>query len=535
MSGPPSLSPPQAGRAARPAFDPSDDRQDDEVGAPDQRRAGPTETAAGSFRARVARSIFWIACSRGMIQLLQFATTITVARILVPADYGVMAIAGVCTGVVGMIAEMGLGTAIVQFRDLEAREIDTCFWITLGVAAVGFAVLALGAPTFAQWFAIPRLAAVLPVVALALPITACSLVSDSLLRKRLALDRVAQAEVIGKLVALPAMLAGAFAGWGVWALVLGMLTAPAARAIITCAFAPWRPGFRLGGPRVKEALHFSLTTLGVKVLWAVRESADRLIVGKIAGAAPLGMYSMAKELALLPGSKITVAVNILSSPLMAELQADVEAMRAAFYRAWRLTAAIAVPASAGIALVAGEMVSALLGPKWLPAIPLVRLLCLYAAVRSVDVLLPPVLFARHRERYLFWYCLVLLIVVPGAAIAGGLWGGAPGVVLFSTPVYCLVMTIMAREALRELRAGLADLWRETWPILAATAAMAAVVVIARQLVWVQEITSPMAALILFCAIGMAAYGAALFAIGGPVIGDGAEVLGWILRRGRVGA
>ena len=156
-----------------------------------------------SLKVRVARSMFWITWSRGVLQLLSLVTTLVVARILVPADYGVMALASIWVTSAGLLADMGLGAAIIQFRDLERREIDTCFWITMSLAVVSYAVLSLAAPIIALWFDSPPLAGVLPVVALVLPLTACRVVSDSLLRKRLALDRVAQAEVIGSLVTLP--------------------------------------------------------------------------------------------------------------------------------------------------------------------------------------------------------------------------------------------------------------------------------------------------------------------------------------------
>jgi teichuronic acid exporter len=487
-------------------------------------------SAGRSLRARVARSMFWIAWSRGALQVLYFATTLLVARILVPADYGVMALAGIWTTSVGMLAEMGLGAAIIQFRDLDRREIDTCFWTTMILAIIGWAALSLGASMIAEWFAVPRLADVLPVLGLVLPLTACCVVSDSLLRRRLALDRVSQAEVIGGVVTLPVILGCALGGLGVWTLVVGALMAPAVRSAATFAFAPWRPGFHFGGERLKEMLHFSLSTLGVRILWVLRESADELIIGKITGQVTLGLYTMAKELALLPGSKISTVINMLSAPMMAELQTNIDAMRTAFYRALRLTAAIALPTSAGIALVADEMVAVLLGPKWLPSAPLLRLLCLYAAVRAIDVLLPPVLFARHRERFLFWYCLALLIVVPTAVLLGALWQGAPGAVVISTPVYCAVMTIMARETLAELKGSFSDLWSNTWPILAATAAMVAVVLLLREIVLVGRPETPWVGLVLLSVSGAATYGAALFAVGSPVIGEGAEVAGWILRR-----
>jgi O-antigen/teichoic acid export membrane protein len=475
--------------------------------------------------------MFWLAWSRGLLQAVAFVTTLLVARILVPADYGVMALAAIWTGTATMLADMGLGAAIIQFRNLEKREIDTCFWLTMTLALMGCAVLVLGAPAIAVWFAAPRLAEVLPVLALVLPLTACRVVSDSLLRKRLALDRVSQAEVISGVVTLPVMLGCALAGLGVWTLVIGALVGPAVRSVATFAFAPWYPGLHIGGERVKAIIQFSLATLGVKVLWSLRESANTLVLGKITGqVTTVGLYSMAEELAGLPGGKISTVVNMLSSPMMAELQTNIAAMRGAFFRAVRLTAAIALPASAGMAIVAEEMVAALLGTKWLPAVPILRLLCFYAAVRTVDVLLPPVLFARRRERFLLWYCVALLIVVPIAAVFGALWDGATGMVVFSTPAYCAIMAIMAKETLAELNSRFSDLWSATWPILSATAVMSAVVLVLQVFVAASFPGSPWVGLILLSVSGAIIYGAALLATGSPVIREGAEVAGWILFR-----
>src|SRR5271166_4138310 len=459
------------------------------------------------LRSRVARSIFWLAWSRGVAQLLSFATTVLVARILVPADFGVMALAGMFIATAGVLTEMGLGGAIVQFRDLDRRELNTCFWITVTLAAIAYAVLALGASVIAGWFAVPRLAEVLPVLALGLPVNACSVVSGSLLRKRLALDRVSQAEIIG-----------AVTGWFV-------------RGAVILTFAPWLPGLRIGGERAKELIHFSLTTLGISILWAIREQSDVAVIGKITGQVTVGLYSMAKDLAMLPTAKISSVVFLLSSPMMAELQTDIAAMRRAFFRAVRLTASIALPASAGMALVADDMVAVLLGPKWLPAVPVLRLLCLYAAVRAVDVLLPPVLFARRRQRFLFWYFLALLLAVAAAAAFGALWGGAPGAVVFLTPVYCGLVTIVTREALAELNGSFSELWSETWPILGATAAMAAFVLLLREITFAEHTESPLIELILLSVTGAATYLGALFALGRTLIGEGVEVVSWILRRG----
>jgi teichuronic acid exporter len=490
-----------------------------------------TEPSKLPLRTRVARSVFWLAWSRVVLQLLSTATTMVIARFfLEPADYGVMALASIFISTAGILAEMGLVGAIVQFRDLESRELNTCFWIIMTLTIIASAILALGAPMIAEWFAVQRLAGVLPVLTLALPVIACSMVSDSLLRKRLALDRVSQAEIISGVITLPVTLYCAIRGFGVWTLVIAFLVSSLVKSVATFAFAPWLPGLRIGGRRAKEMLHFSLKTLGITILWALQEQANVLVIGKVTGQVTVGLYSMAKDLAMLPTAKMSSVVYMLSSPMMAELQTDIAAMRRAFFRAVRLTAAIALPASAGLALVADDMVAGFLGTKWLPAITLLRLLCLYAAVRAVDVLLPPVLVARRRQGFLFWYYFALLLAVPAAATLGALWRGAPGAVVVSTPVYCALTAIVTKEALAELNGSFSELWSETWPILVATTAMAAVVLLLREIIFAGRTEPPLVELTLLTVTGVVTYFGALFVFGRTVISEGVEVLGWILRR-----
>jgi O-antigen/teichoic acid export membrane protein len=189
-------------------------------------------------------------------------------------------------------------------------------------------------------------------------------------------------------------------------------------------------------------------------------------------------------------------------------------------------------AAAGLALVADDMVAVLLGPKWLPVVTVLRLLCIYSAVRAVEFLLPPVLFARLQQRFLFWCYLALLVLVPAVTALGAVWGGAAGAVVFFTPVYCGLMAIMTKEALAELKGSFSELWSETWPILAATATMAVLVLLLREFALAAVPDPPLVELVLLSVSGAASYGIALLTVGTPVIREGIEVAGWILGRYR---
>jgi len=198
----------------------------------------------------------------------------------------------------------------------------------------------------------------------------------------------------------------------------------------------------------------------------------------------------------------------------------------------RVTAAIAIPISVGMALVADDIVAVLLGAKWLPSVPILRLLSFYAAVRSIDVLLAPVLLARRQQRFLFRYYLLLLVVVPAATALGAMWGGAAGAVSCFTPVYCGLVAILTKEALVEFRGSFSELWLQTWPMLAATAVMAVFVLLLRQLALAAWSEPWIVGLVLLSIGGAASYGIALLAVGTPVIRDAIEVAGWILGRYR---
>src|SRR5207245_5272696 len=168
----------------------------------------------------------WVVWSRGVVQAVSFASTLVVARLLTPEDYGVMALAAVWTYIIWLVAELGLGAAILQFRDLDERELNTCFWLTLGVAGLGYVLLYAAAPAIGAWFVNPTLSPVLRVLGLTLPLSALRAVPDAMLRKRLELDKVSKAEIGAAVVAIPLVVGTAWGGGGVWALVAGALIAP---------------------------------------------------------------------------------------------------------------------------------------------------------------------------------------------------------------------------------------------------------------------------------------------------------------------
>lgn len=479
---------------------------------------------------RIAKSVFWIVWSKGGVQIVSLFSTLFVARLLAPEDYGIMALAGIWIFPMSLLAEMGLGSAIVQFRDLDRHDLNACFWLTMILAVLCYGILFLVAPWIAYWFNAPILTNVLRVSGGILPLIAVRIVPDSLLRKQLAFDKVSKAELAGAAVTIPVMLALAWQGAGIWTLVAGTLVAPLVQSAVTLWFLGWIPGRFIGSRRFQEIVCYSLSTLGSKVCWAAYRQTDALVLGKLYGDVALGLYAMAKQLATLPVDKISTVVNQLASPIMAELQDNREAMRASLLRGLRLVSSLAFPMCIGMIFVAHDLVHVALTDKWISAVPVLQILCLYAAIRSVDVLLPPVLMARFRTRFLFSYAIALLIFMPLMFWFGAVWAGVLGVATAWVVGYPLILSRMAHETWKELDLSWKTSLRQIVPAVVATTSMSFFL---QALNWGFTDWSGnwiAVRLILMVITGAMVYTTTLFFMDANVWREMQEVLGWALGK-----
>ncbi len=479
---------------------------------------------------RIAKSFFWIVWSGGVQQIVSFLSTILIMRLLSPADYGLIALAGIWMIPLGLLAELGLGAGIVQFPSLEDRELNTCFWLNMGVAVVGYLALLAASPVIASWFASPALSKVLRVVGLGLPLTALRLVPESVLRKRLQLDKVSQAASVGSVVTIPVVFSLAWAGAGVWALVAGAVVLPLVQSAVTVGFARWWPGLRMGGKKLREVLRYSLAMLGSRISWTVYEQADAFVLGKVSGEVSLGFYSLAKQLITLPVDRVSAVVNQLAFPVMAEIQANRASVRDVFLRGVRLAAWVTFPLCAGMMLVAQDLVKVALTEKWMAAVPIIQVLSPYAVIRSVAVLFPPILMARYRQNFLFMYTLALLGVMPLAFWVGAVWLGTMGVAIGWLTVYPILLMWMAREAMREIQVSRETLFRQLSLPMAVTLMMVAILLASRWAFFSDENASSGIRLLVAIVVGAITYGGGFLAFGGPIRNEIFEVLGWLFRR-----
>src|SRR5260221_4404388 len=375
-------------------------------------------TAIVELKHQIISGLRWSAGVRLLSQLFTWAVTLVVVRLLTPADYGLLAMAMIFVGFLSRLAELGLGSAVVQRAEVDTPLLRKAFGLILLVHASLFLLLFISAPLISAFMGEPRLVPLVRVLSVLFLISAFQIVPEALLQRRLEFRRQSLNDFRSVIVGSVAVLAAALAGWGVWSLVVGSFTTQLGKAIGLNRIAPFRhwPDFSLRG--TGQLLAFGGNLTGSVLLWFIFTQADVFIAGKWLGKEIVGFYSVAMHLASLPTQRLAGVINQIAFPAFSRMQHDLRQVTSALLTGVRVLAFVSFPILWGISSVAPEMVSVILGPKWAPAMFPLEVLTLMMPLRMVSVFIPNALQGIGRADLLFYNNLVAAVVMPIAIFVG---------------------------------------------------------------------------------------------------------------------
>jgi O-antigen/teichoic acid export membrane protein len=433
-----------------------------------------------TLKRKAVQSTAWYGMTRLVTQSISWVTTLVLARLLTPEDYGLFAMAYAVISFFELFQEFGLGVAIVQRKDLTRQHIDAVIRITVASSFVLAAAASLGAPLAAAFYREAKLTGMIQALSLLFLLNSIGLVPYNLLTRELDFKRRSMAESVGVIAQALSSLAMAAAGLGVWALVLGNVARGVVRNGTMLALARWRPRWTRDFSGVGSYLRFGLRVAGTSGVNTVSNVANNAIVGRFLGGAPLGFLSMAESLGRSnPFHSITTAViNQLSLPLFSKLQHDDDGLRAYFLRITRYLAIISLPLQIGIALVAGEAVRILLSDKWSPATPLLQMFSIGGIMSVLPLPCFPLLTAKGMVDAVFRYTVVFAVVI-GVVYLVGSHFSIIVVVAGWLVVFPLLRLYPVVLALRAVNLSVGAYLRNIVPPIIATGVMAVAVVGAR--------------------------------------------------------
>lgn len=426
-----------------------------------------------SLTARVARGAGFIVAGRGVMGLLGFLNTVIVARLLLPEDFGVVAIGLGAMQILTNVSDIGVSQAVIKFRDADTVDLDTLFTLSL-IRGLMIAVLLVGAaPAAAAFYGDARVFWVFCGAALYPLFTGAVNPRFFEFERDLDYSKEFIATVIFKLAGVAVSIAIAVIYRSYWAMILGLAVNGFVQMLLSYLMRPHRP--RVTFASFRKVFGFSGWLTGVGVMSALNNKLDALILARATGVGGAGHYFMGIQLAELPTREIAFPASRAIYPGLSELQDDPARARDAYLRGVEALAAIAMPAAIGFALIARDLIPFLLGDHWNEAIPVVEIITPVMGAQMPYLATQFYAMALGATRLVFFReCAFFLIRTPvfiAATIAYGLKGAAIAIGGCGLFYIALNLTLYSRVSGDGM---MRPFWRARRSFLAA-AAMAAVV------------------------------------------------------------
>ncbi|EXI91792.1 MAG: Lipopolysaccharide biosynthesis protein WzxC [Candidatus Accumulibacter sp. BA-94] len=422
----------------------------------------------------ILASARWVVVIRICAQSFSWIVGIIVVRFISPVDYGLNAMLEAPLELLMLFSTLGLDAALVRLRNIERDELQSAFGWLLLVNGLLFLAYFLGGGLLAAYFREPSLAPLAQLLAFIFVLGPFRVIPNALLNRDLKFKLIATVELIASVASATVTLALAIMGFGVRALVLGVLTNLVLQAAILMVRQPWIVRPRLGSNTARRMMNFGGKVALFRALAQLADKMVSIIAGPVLGAGILGTYSVSMGLALLPLSKTMAIINQIMFPSFSRLQDEPQLAGYYLERSIGVMSIVLFPVMIGMACLADEFVEVVLGEVWVAAVMPLALLSLSMPFRTITSLCRPALMGMGRiDLSLKSAQLTLLLLVP-LLLLGVPYG------LFGMVVACLVTEPTVALATiqlckRAFGVSFAGMYRSLRPAIGSTAVMAACV------------------------------------------------------------
>jgi len=332
---------------------------------------------------KATKGMGWNYLSFGLSKALNIATVSILAHLLVPEYFGLVALATLTMDYLSVLNDLGLGSALIQRRQNVPEAANIAFTLNVSAGAVLTLITFFIAPYAAIFFQEPQVTAILRWLGLTFLISAFGSVHSILLQRDLNFRKKIISEVGNTLVKAVISIGLAFAGYGVWALVAGQLAGTLISAIMLWILLPWRPKLAWDSVIGKELFKYGISIMGNNALTIWEQNFDYFIIGLVYDPTALGVYTLAYRLPQALVLSILWTMTSVLFPTFSSLQGQKEALKKSFLSVLRYVELLVTPLCLGMFIAADPLIRVLFGEQWVGAIPILRVLSLYAWAVSI--------------------------------------------------------------------------------------------------------------------------------------------------------
>ena len=353
------------------------------------------------LRSRGLTAAYWSAADVVARQVIQVAVIIALARLLTPEEFGTVALLSLFLGIASVLADGGFSLALIQRKDITHVDESTVFWINLAAGALLAAGISLQAPVFADFYNVPVLEPLAQLMSLGVLLSAMGSVPSALASKQLDFRRLFLVGAVATVASGGLAVTLAWQGHGIWALASQYVTMTAVSTAMLWILSGWRPRLIFSAESARRLFGFGGYMLASNLLDTAFSRSYTLLIGRWYGVRELGFYQRADTTQQVPAAVLSSIASRVAFPLLSHATDDKAQLRRGVRLGLRGLMLINAPMMLGIAALAGPLLEAVFGATWLPAAPILQVLCLAGLFWPVHVINLTVLAAQGHARLFF--------------------------------------------------------------------------------------------------------------------------------------
>lgn len=434
----------------------------------------PSLERTKSLTKKAVRGTFWNYLSFASGKLLNFITTLILARLLVPEQFGLVAYCTLAIQYLDVINTAGIDSALIARKDKIEEAANSAFVANVILGIVSFGLAWVAAPGIASFFKTPEITPLFRLLAIVLPISGLGLVPYTMILRGLRFRTKLIPDLAGSLSKGITSITLALLGYGPWSLIWGQIVGGIISVILYWVLADWRPSWIFDGKVTRDVMTFGGHIILVDLAGQLRNNMDYIIVGRILGATMLGIYTLAYRIPELVIRSMNNVVGNVSFPLLSQIQSDTDALRSIYFGYIRYIALFSFSIGFGLALTARLFVESFLSEKWLDAITPMALVSIAIAISSIGYV-PGVLYkAINRPEILNRLSLLkipIIFIIIWYATRWGIVGVAAGQILFS----CITLLLDGYMVSRIIEFRMREMWQALVPAIICSISMVTVV------------------------------------------------------------
>ena len=427
-----------------------------------------------SLKSKTVSGLGWSAIERFSVQGVAFLVQIILARLLLPADYGAIAILVVFLQIAQVFIDSGFANALIKKIECTEDDYATVFWYNLAVSVIIYIILFLCAPLISDFYNNEALTSVLRVIAFTLVLNALSIVQKTRLVKIVDFKSQSKVTLSSSLISGAIGILLAYCGYGVWALVAQYVSNSLLQFVLYLTVTKWVPSFSWSGPSFKYVFDFGSKLLTANLIGVVYKNLYSLVVGKCYSTQELGYFSRADQFASFPSNNIGNIISRVSFPIFSAIQDQDTRLLSAYRKLIKCSSFIIFPLMYGLMALSEPFVVTVLTDKWLPCVILLQILCVDWSIDHISLLNLNLLYVKGRTDLVLKLEVIkktVAVIILLVTLPMGLVYMCYGRVLYS--IFAIILNTYYTK--RILNFGLKDQIRDFLPYMVVAIIMAVII------------------------------------------------------------